>query len=332
MSDRPTVLIVDDVPENLAVLFTTLRAAQFHVLVAESGESALERLANVEPDVILLDILMPGLDGFQTCQRIKANEQTASIPVLFLSALDEAVDKVRGFQVGGVDYITKPIEVEEVVARVNTHIRLRQLQRDAERQNERLEARVQERTAELVEEVAHRKKNEAEKHKLLDMLGKQSDQLRDMTHWLIDSQQGRHQETLTTLQQNIQQQLAQLESYLQAVSANLQTNPASALTSLQDALMVLTQMQTSLPRDESQIISMAEQEVLEGPLLKLTAREREVLQLITDGKSYGEIAELLYLSETTILSHRSRLMQKLGIDDLPRLVKFAIRHGLSTLD
>ncbi|MEM7530796.1 MAG: response regulator, partial [Chloroflexota bacterium] len=153
MSDTPTVLIVDDVPENLAVLFTTLRTANFRVLVAENGESALERLANVQPDVILLDILMPGLNGFQTCQQIKKNEQTANIPILFLSALDEPVDKVRGFQVGGVDYITKPIEAEEVVARVNTHIRLRQLQRDAERQNERLEVRVQERTRELMEEV-----------------------------------------------------------------------------------------------------------------------------------------------------------------------------------
>ncbi|MEM7538848.1 MAG: response regulator transcription factor, partial [Chloroflexota bacterium] len=177
-----------------------------------------------------------------------------------------------------------------------------------------------------------RKQNETEKQKLLDMLGKQSDQLRDMTHWLIDSQQGRHQETMTMLQQDIQQQLAQLESYLQAMSANFQTNPVSALASLQDALVLLTHMQTSLPRSESQSVSTAEQEILEGPLLKLTAREREVLQLITNGKSYGEIAELLYLSETTIRSHRSRIMQKLGIDDLPGLVKFAIRHGLSTLE
>jgi two-component system sensor histidine kinase/response regulator len=124
-----TILIVDDTPANLGVLVETLGAAGYRLQVAEDGEEALAQTAQTAPDLILLDVMMPGLDGFETCRRLKAQPATADTPVLFMTALNETRDKVRAFAAGGVDYITKPIEHEEALARVRTHLALRRLQR-----------------------------------------------------------------------------------------------------------------------------------------------------------------------------------------------------------
>ncbi|MEM7118000.1 MAG: response regulator [Chloroflexota bacterium] len=116
------ILVIDDEPINLGVLFDYLRSVGFRVWLAEDGEQGLEVLSHSRPDLILLDLEMPGLTGFEVCQQIKQNEAIRDIPVIFLTARADTVDKVKGFQVGAVDYITKPIEVEEVHARVNTHL------------------------------------------------------------------------------------------------------------------------------------------------------------------------------------------------------------------
>jgi signal transduction histidine kinase len=125
-----TILIVDDTHANLGVLVETLGAAGYSLMVAEDGEEALTQTAQTQPDLILLDVMMPGIDGFETCRRFKAQPQTADIPVLFMTALNETTDKVRAFAAGGVDYLTKPIEHEEALARVRTHLALRRLQRE----------------------------------------------------------------------------------------------------------------------------------------------------------------------------------------------------------
>jgi DNA-binding response OmpR family regulator len=140
-----TILVVDDTPTNLEVLFDFLSNAGFKVLFAEDGESALKTAHYATPDLILLDILMPGLNGFETCQRLKENEATASIPVIFLTALTETNEKVKGFALGAVDFITKPLQYEEVLARVNTHLRLQSLAQQLQDQNARLEREVEER-------------------------------------------------------------------------------------------------------------------------------------------------------------------------------------------
>lgn len=140
-----TILVVDDTPTNLEVLFDFLNEAGFKVLFAEDGESALAKASYATPDLILLDILMPGMDGFETCRRLKANEITQSIPVIFLTALNDTVDKVKGFTLGAVDFITKPLQYEEVVARVKTHLRLQALARQLQEQNARLAHEMQER-------------------------------------------------------------------------------------------------------------------------------------------------------------------------------------------
>jgi DNA-binding response OmpR family regulator len=161
------ILIVDDNPANLSVVVDYLASHSFHIMVARDGETGLRLAQQDYPDLILLDVLLPGIDGFEVCRRLKADEQTRNIPVIFMTIVTKTEDKVRGFEVGGVDYITKPFQHEEVLARVTTHLRLRELTQEVEAAKESLERRVAERTAELSqanvrleEEIAERKQAE----------------------------------------------------------------------------------------------------------------------------------------------------------------------------
>lgn len=119
------ILVVDDQPGNLKLLLSFLKSHHFHVRIANSGERALQMLERNLPDLILLDVMMPGMDGFEVCRRLQDDERTSDIPVIFMTALDSVEDKVTGFDAGGLDYITKPFQQAEVLARVNTHITLR---------------------------------------------------------------------------------------------------------------------------------------------------------------------------------------------------------------
>jgi len=133
-----TILIVDDTPNNLQVLFSYLETAGYRVLLAEDSESALQIARSQNPDLILLDVLMPGVDGFATCSQLKSQAATKDIPIIFLTALSDTVNKVQGFKLGGVDYITKPIEQEEVLVRIQTHLHLRNMGRALVTQNREL--------------------------------------------------------------------------------------------------------------------------------------------------------------------------------------------------
>jgi signal transduction histidine kinase len=134
-----TIFIVDDIPANLGVLDEFLTEQGFEVLMASDGESAINKIEKAQPHLILLDVLMPnGIDGFETCQRLKANPRTKEIPIIFMTALTDIVDKVKGFKLGAVDYITKPFQQEEVLARIKTHLRIHQLQQQSHTQNEEL--------------------------------------------------------------------------------------------------------------------------------------------------------------------------------------------------
>jgi len=125
--EQALILIVDDNPTNIKVMYEVLEEAGFRVLIAKNGESALAKLQAVTPDLILLDVMMPGIDGFETCRRLKANLATQDIPVIFMTALSEVDEKVKAFALGAVDYITKPFQQAEVLARVNLHLKLRHL-------------------------------------------------------------------------------------------------------------------------------------------------------------------------------------------------------------
>jgi signal transduction histidine kinase len=146
----PTVLVVDDAAPNLAAMAGQLEGTGLDVVVAQDGEEAIERAGFVRPSLILLDVVMPGVDGFETCRRLKAREDTRDIPVIFMTSLNETADKVTGFALGAVDYVTKPLDGAEVIARVRTHLAMSELRRELARQN-----------AQLGEEVAAHERTQA---------------------------------------------------------------------------------------------------------------------------------------------------------------------------
>ena len=280
-----TILIVDDVPSNIALLLQMLRAEGYRTLVAESGERALAQLAYTIPDLILLDGEMPGLSGFETCQQIKKHEQTKHIPVIFLTVLDDVDSKIRGFNVGGSDYITKPFETAEVLARVRTHLTLKSLLQQLQDKNRWLEREVSTRATVLREtdialqsERERRQQQEQEITQLFSLLKQQSEQLQGLTNLLS-----------------------------QTHSAPSQVQPPSLLIA-----------PTQQPADSA--------------LNSLTNREQEVLALWADGLNSQEVAAQLNLSTVTIRTYRSRIMKKLNIRHTPGLVKFALKHNLTTLD
>jgi PAS domain S-box-containing protein len=153
MNGRSTILVVDDTPESLRVLTEALQQEGYSVRPANSGQLALDSIAAYPPDLILLDIRMPGLDGFEVCRRLKGEETTRNIPVIFQSAATDLADRLEGLRLGAVDYISKPFQREELLARVNTHLELARLHGN-------LEVVVKERTAQLELEIAERKRVE----------------------------------------------------------------------------------------------------------------------------------------------------------------------------
>jgi len=146
MSNKPhTILLVDDSPINLRVAVKSIELHGYEVLVAQDGEEALRRAEVTMPDLILLDIMMPGLDGFEVCRRLKAHPATQDVPVIFMTSLSGGQDKVAGFAAGAVDYVTKPLQIDELGARVGAHLKLRDLQRQLEGKNHRLQDEIDER-------------------------------------------------------------------------------------------------------------------------------------------------------------------------------------------
>jgi putative two-component system response regulator len=149
-ADKPTILVVDDTPDNLSLMSGLLKDL-YKVKIANNGERALKvAMTGTPPDIILLDIMMPVMDGYETCRHLKANTETRDIPVIFLTAKAEVEDEMRGFELGAVDYITKPISPPVVMARVNTHLQLKRMRDYLKDQNAFLEDEVQRRTKEVV--------------------------------------------------------------------------------------------------------------------------------------------------------------------------------------
>lgn len=133
-----TILVVDDNPTNIQVLFDVLSEMGYRVAIAKSGDAALQRLQSYHPDIILLDVMMPGIDGFETCRQLKADPATRDIPVIFMTALSDSVDKVKGLSLGAVDYITKPIQHDEALARIRVHLQLSYAQKNLEQRTTEL--------------------------------------------------------------------------------------------------------------------------------------------------------------------------------------------------
>lgn len=169
------ILIVDDLPDNLRVLSNTLTKQGYQVRCAKNGSMALRGVQAAAPDLILLDIKMPDMDGYQVCQHLKATPASSDIPVIFMSALDDVLDKVKAFEVGGVDYITKPFQVEEVLARVKSQLALQAAKKEIHQLNVALELRIEQRTAQLAT-ANHELQKEVTDRKLAEHLLQESEE------------------------------------------------------------------------------------------------------------------------------------------------------------
>jgi diguanylate cyclase (GGDEF)-like protein len=170
MNDPPdlkgALLIVDDIEDNITLMLRFLTRAGYTVLTASDGEHALQLARQANPDVILLDIMMPGMDGYEVCERLKAAEETRDIPVIFMTALTDMQDKLRGFKAGAADYLAKPVERAEVLARVTVHVKLRRLQQELLEKNRQLE-----------EEVKVRKETEAAIQRYANLLTERNEEM-----------------------------------------------------------------------------------------------------------------------------------------------------------
>jgi PAS domain S-box-containing protein len=141
-NNQETILLVDDNPTNLEVLYKTLEHEGYRLLVAKNGAAAIDIINSVHPSLVLLDVMMPDMDGFEVCQIVKDDPANVDVAVVFLSALGDVESKVKGFQVGGVDYVSKPFQADEVVMRVATHVKVKRLERELSRKNQLLEFEI----------------------------------------------------------------------------------------------------------------------------------------------------------------------------------------------
>ncbi len=198
------ILIVDDNPANLRIVVDYLQSYGFGIRVARSGETALKRVQYSRPDIILLDILMPDMDGLETCRRLKAGETTKDIPVIFMTALTGVEDKVKGFEVGAVDYVTKPLHQEEVLARIKTHLRLQDLTLSLQEKNKQLEM-----------------SSRVEKERLFEAVSQQRLQLRALNQKLTAVQEAERKQLARELHDEMGQALTAISINLSAIEQAL---------------------------------------------------------------------------------------------------------------
>lgn len=276
-------LIVDDVPENLSLLSDALSEAGYTVLVATNGLSALERLSKVVPDIILLDAVMPGIDGFETCRRIKQIEEVRHVPVMFMTGLTETEHVVRGFESGGLDYVTKPIEPAEVLARVATHIR---------------NARMMSQARHAIDAVSHAAIS-------LRSDGTPLWQTRQATDWL---------EKYFPATQSVPGHLpAPVADWL--IPA-LHADDPVPLVVRDDAHGIALHL--TLSRRKRELLLLLEE--TPDPAMpslaqyQLTPRELDVLSWVAKGKTNRDIAEILGMSPRTVNKHLEHIFVKLGVE------------------
>ncbi|TBW54401.1 response regulator [Marinobacter halodurans] len=200
-TDTPLLLLVDDQPANLDVMVDYLQDSGLDLAVSINGNEALQLAKKRKPSLILLDVMMPGMDGFEVCRRLKAHHGTRNIPIIFTSALDDTESKVKGFEAGAVDYVTKPLQREELLARIHTHLTLRQQQLELKQKNRDLLAL----NAELKEQMGKRKEAESALHQMGEQLSAVTRQ--EASKWGIDAFIGNGEATRAVLREirNLQQ-------------------------------------------------------------------------------------------------------------------------------
>jgi DNA-binding NarL/FixJ family response regulator len=286
-SAADVVLIVDDVPDNLSLLHDALDEAGFTVLVATNGESALQRAAQAQPDIVLLDAMMPGMDGFEVARRLKALSETAHIPIVFMTGLTETEHVVAAFQAGGVDYVTKPIRPREVLARIAAHMASA---RHARQARNALDAFGHATMAVRADDLRLVWQTPLARRLMLDYYGAAAGQLPGaVLEWVsaqaADGAAGREPRPL-----NVVHGARQLMLSLQERTTD------------DDWLIVMREVS-----DAAIVDAMTQQ-------FKLTMREAEVLYWVVKGKTNRDIGDILGSSPATVKKHLERVYVKLGVE------------------
>ncbi|HET9642340.1 MAG TPA: response regulator transcription factor [Burkholderiaceae bacterium] len=299
--DRPgaeVVLIVDDVPDNLAVLHDALDEAGYTVLVATNGESALQRAMQAQPDIVLLDAVMPGLDGFEVARRLKAMPETSHIPIVFMTGLTETEHVVAAYGAGGVDYVIKPIRAIEVLARISAHVRQA---REGAQARSALDAfghaamTVRERDGRIAWQTPLSRKL------LDDYLGlAQSTRLPPAVMQWVQAQAAARREEREAVPHVLEQGRRRLNLVLHEETG--------------DGEWLVVMRETS---DAATIQALALQ-------FKLTSREAEVLYWVVKGKINRDIGEILGTSPRTVNKHLEHVFGKLGVETRTAAATLAI--------
>ena len=297
---RPSILIVDDVPANLGVLLDFLDTAGYEVLVAESGESALLQLTYARPDFILLDVSMPGIDGYETCRRIKANPSWRETPVFFLTALSDPVDKVRGFDVGAVDFISKPLHPEEVLARVRAHLEIRRLQEALEEKNTLLQKAIA-----LRLEAENQLQQSLDRAVVVVCGGNEIQFCTRLARQLLDAYfpiyDGNGTLPAPLLEWATKREAGapwHIETAETRLEVRLFAEPQPG-----DAFMLMLEEHLTNEGSASTLLRLG-----------LTAREAQVLYWIAHGKTNPEVAIILDAALNTVKKHVQNILLKLGVE------------------
>lgn len=293
---RDTVLVVDDTPETLSFLTDTLDQAGFTVLIATDGDSALELVDQITPDLVLMDAVMPGIDGFEACRRLKREKLLSHLPVIFMTGLSDTEHVVEGLAAGGVDYVAKPIIVDELLARIRVHLANARI---ASGTHAALDATGR---FLLATDLSGRLLWSTPKARALlaDLFPSQSEQAASLPAELVQQlMQLRHAKATGTA-------IMELGSRRLEISVLSRTGP-------DELLFRLAELGTR--GDEQQLQSA----------LSLTTREAEVLLWISRGKSNREIGEILTISPRTVNKHLEQVFVKLGVENRAAAAARAVR-------
>ncbi len=321
---RQTVLIVDDDATNLKVVVEYLKAYSYQILIARDGATGIERAKRGKPDLILLDVVMPGIDGFETCRRLAADPETRDIPVIFMSGRTEVEDKIRGFEAGSVDYVIKPVEERELRARVQAHLKIKLQQEQLAQYAELLEASVSHKTMLVAQEKAQRQNLDKEVERLTELLHDQGKQIQQVTRqWLQDK-------TGADNEQNHGMVTELLQAHIQQAHALLLSDqePSPAVAAAERHLAIAQELFTSTTATAQTPVAAPSVPNEPDPFEALSNREREIVVLMVSGHANKEIAYELGIAPTTVSTHRKRIMERLDIGDLPSLVKLALKFGV----
>ncbi len=286
---KDLILVVDDSPDSLGMIHQALDQAGLTALIALEGEQALGIAEKMTPDLILMDALMPNLDGFETCRRLKQNPMLSSVPVIFMTGLTESADVVRGLEAGGVDYVTKPVRPNELIARIKVHLNNARMTQSA--------------------------------HTTLDRLGQSSFSTDNAGRWRWGTPQVDQLLEKTDVERDaLSEQVGQWLRH--------SPEPGQQLNQLPGNLQLRYLGQSEAGEHLFRLLhidSDAELELLKNSL-HVTQREAQVLVWIAHGKTNREIAQILELSPRTVNKHLEQIFRKLGVENRTAAAAMVIQY------